>query len=176
VARRMDARSRSAPRSAEKDPSGLPTAIGPGHRTPSRAGSRNGASDWAKAIPRIQTCCVRARERTLRPTSALPHVWKPAWRRGVCRPPRIWDARLGRGLCSSICRAIQSYKPQAFACPVPAERSGSSCGKMDVFYSNRRRNDGPRSLGSHWKRSKWMRKDGSLVSASTQLPEQAKAG
>src|SRR5260221_3594653 len=67
-------------------------------------------------------------------------------------------------------RALLYYLPrdpalQGFACPGPAELSGSFCGKPGVFCPSHRGTSGPLSLGSRWRRSKWMRKDVSSVSA-----------
>jgi hypothetical protein len=108
LARRMDARSCYARRSAEEDPPRFPTAIGSGHRTKGRVGSRNGASDGAKAIPLIPACCVRARGHTIRPTSAGTRASKPVSWRCVSLPRSTWDVRQARGPCSIICRVIRS--------------------------------------------------------------------
>jgi hypothetical protein len=139
----MDARSCPARRSLEEGPSRFPTRIGPGHGTRSRAGSRNGVSACAKAIPRILNCCVRARGPTIRPTSAGTHASKPASWRCVCLHRSIWDARQAPGPCSTICRAIQPCKPQGFACPAPAGLSGSFLGKPVVFCPSHKGNSGP---------------------------------
>src|SRR5260221_9164865 len=90
---------------------------------------------------------------------------KPASWRCVSLHQSIWDARQVPEPCSLICRAIQSCKPQGFACLGPAERSGSCFGKQVVFCPSHRGNSGELRLGSRWRRFKWMRKDVRSVSA-----------
>src|SRR6266566_3326554 len=99
------------------------------------------------------------------PTSVGTRASKPALWRCVCLHQSTWDARQVREPCSIIYRAIQSCKPQGFAYPGPAELSGSFCGKPVVFCPSHREIYGLLSLGSRWRRFKWMRKDVSSVSA-----------
>jgi hypothetical protein len=150
--------------------------MSPGDRAQGRVGLKNGASDCEKAIPTIKNSYARVRERIMRLTSAGTRASKPASWRCVCLHQSIWDAHQVREPCSITCHAIQPCKPQGFACPGPAERSGSCFGKRVVLCPNHRGNAGPLSLGSRWRRFKWMRKDVSSVSAEQSPQGKRKPG
>jgi len=87
-------------------------------------------------------------------------------------PPENADrVCLGLGPCSTTFPVTQSCKPHRFLCPAPAERSGRSSMLLAAWSLVPKSHPIPTSFESHWKRSRWMRKDVGSVS-----PDQSPQG